>query len=53
VTVPLVLLQESVACHVRVKVFEQLLDVGKLSVKLGVTGPSQLSEAVGALKLGV
>jgi len=44
--------QESVACQLRVKVFEQELpDV--LSLKLGVTVPSQLSLAVGAVKLGV
>lgn len=44
--------QESVACQLRVKVFEQLLPE-VLSLELGVTVPSQLSDAVGAVKLGV
>ena len=44
--------QESVACQLRVKVFEQE-SPEVLSLELGVNGPSQLSLAVGAVKLGV
>ena len=44
--------QASVACHVRVKVFEQLLPE-VVSLEFIVGWPPQVSEAVGAVKLGV
>lgn len=52
-TVALVLPQASVACQLRVKVFEQLTLPEVLSVELIVGWPPQVSEAVGAVKLGV
>jgi len=45
--------QASVARQLRVKVFEQLLPEVVSPRLVGVTGPSQLSDAVGAVKLGV
>ena len=51
---PLLLPQASTACHVLVNVFEQLVlpDVTS-ETTAGVIAPSQLSDAVGAVNVGV
>src|SRR5262245_40628437 len=51
--VPLVLLHASVARQLLIKVFTQLLPEVVVPRSAGVNSPSQLSDAVGAVKLGV